>query len=224
MTFRAGWAKAVARPWNDASPDASLRLVRGSAEFVEECATALCGYGVQRVLSPPLDDSQAEVWRTAGFAPALALDVHVCDLLGRIADPSHDVVEGDEEDWVAAVAIDDASFSDEWRMGALGLAEARDATPRATFLVVRDPGLVGFVIVGAAVSTAYLQRIAVDPAARGRGIGRSLVRAACRWGAGQGAARIVLNTQPDNVVAAGLYASEGFRASPGALSVLARDC
>lgn len=224
LTFRSGWAKAVGRPWNDAVPDASLRLVRGSAEFIGECSAELCRLGVRAVLSPPLDRSQRSVWVAAGFQPELTLDVHTRDLLGGLPAPGYDVVDGDDDDWTAAVTIDDASFSDRWRMGDLGLTEAREATPRSAFLVVRDPRLVGFVIVGAAVTVAYLQRIAVAPDARRSGVGRSLVRAAEAWGAAQGATKIVLNTQPENEAAARLYAEEGFRRSPGALSVLARPC
>jgi ribosomal-protein-alanine N-acetyltransferase len=224
LTFRSGWAKAIGRPWNDAVPDASLRLVRGSAEFVDECSAELCRLGARSVLSPPLDRSQRSVWLAAGYRPELTLDVHSRDLFGALAPPAHAVVEGDDADWQAAVAVDDASFTDRWRMGELGLAEARDATPKSAFLVVRDERLLGFVIVGTAVTAAYLQRIAVAPDARRAGVGRSLVRAAVAWGAAQGATRIVLNTQPDNEAAARLYRDEGFECSPGALSVLARSC
>jgi hypothetical protein len=37
IRLRRGWAKAEARPWNDATPDASLRIIRGSAPFVDAC-------------------------------------------------------------------------------------------------------------------------------------------------------------------------------------------
>lgn len=224
LTFRSGWAKAIARPWNDARNDASLRLVRGSGEFIAECCTELCRLGVDDVLSPPLDPSQQVVWVEAGFTPELSLDIHAKDLFGPWSEPRHTVTDGTEDDWLDAVAVDDASFSDRWRMGELGLSEARDATPRSAFLVVRDTDLAGFVIVGAATTVAYLQRIAVAPDARGSGVGRSLVRAAERWGRSQGATKIVLNTQPDNHAAAKLYAGEGYQCAPGALSVLARSC
>lgn len=225
VTFRSGWAKAQARPWNTDVDDASLRLVRGSVEFLDECVEALCGFGVGRVLSPPLDRSQSAIWVGAGFEPDLPLDVHARSLVGPLSTPVHAVTDGLEADWAAAVEVDDASFDDRWRMGELGLREAKAATARSAFLVVHEGSrLVGFVIVGAAATTAYLQRLAVAPSDRGVGIGRSLVRAASRWGAAQGATSIVLNTQPDNVAAAALYAAEGFEARSGLLSVYARGC
>lgn len=223
--LRSGWGRATARPWNETSDDAALRLVRGSAGFLAECATWLCDAGADRVLTPPLDVSAQRVWRAAGFAPAIELDVFVRDLLRSVPEPVGEVVVGDAADWEAALAVDDAAFDEDWRMGRLGLAEARRSTPRSTFLATHDGDrLTGFVIVGAAVTTGYLQRLAVDPADRGRGFGRDLVRAAGRWAIGQGATRIVLNTHPDNAAAAALYRSEGYTASRGALAVLARAC
>ena len=223
--LRSGWGRATARPWNETSDDAALRLVRGSAAFLVECAVWLCEAGASRVLTPPLDVSSQRVWLAAGFAPAIELDVFVRDLLRTVPEPAREVVVGDADDWQAAIAVDDAAFDEDWRMGPLGLAEARRTTPRSEFHATRDAdSLTGFVIVGAAVSTGYLQRLAVDPADRGRGFGRDLVRAACRWAAGQGATRIILNTQPDNAAAAALYRSEGFTVSRGSLAVLARAC
>ncbi|PWI44473.1 GNAT family N-acetyltransferase [Streptomyces sp. ICBB 8177] len=59
----------------------------------------------------------------------------------------------------------------------------------------------------------------VSPAARGRGVGDSLIRAVERWGAGRGARTLRLSVMPDNTVAAALYARHGFTdtGEPGAL-------
>lgn len=215
----------MARPWNDTSPDAALRLERGSAEFLADCAAQLCAKGVHRVLSPPVDRSLSKVWTDAGFEQALVLDLHRRSLITPIPEPTHLVEEGSERDWAEAARIDDAAFGTDWRMGSLGLEEAREATPNNRFLVTRDEGrITGFAIVGQAMSTGYLQRIAVDPAAQGAGYGKSLVRATCRWASGRGALAIILNTQPDNEAAAGLYRSEGFEVTKGALSVLGKAC
>lgn len=225
VTMRSGWAKAMARPWNDTSPDAALRLERGSAEFLSQCAAQLCSKGVNRVLSPPLDRSLSKVWADAGFEQALVLDLHRRSLVTPIPQPDHHVEDGSERDWSEAARIDEAAFAPAWRMGSLGLEEARQATPNNRFLVTRDGDrLTGFAIAGQAMSTAYLQRIAVDPADHGAGYGRSLVRATCRWASQRGAVAIILNTQPDNEAAAGLYRSEGFEVTKGALAVLGKAC
>ena len=96
--------------------------------------------------------------------------------------------------------------------------------PIESFLEVRSNGRVdGFAIVGAELGASYLQRVAVDPDAQGRGLGRSLVREAQRWAGGHGAHSMLLNTQPENHRAAALYRAEGFRLLPDRLEVLRRS-
>ncbi|MQS36524.1 GNAT family N-acetyltransferase [Streptomyces katsurahamanus] len=55
-----------------------------------------------------------------------------------------------------------------------------------------------------------IQGLAVSDAARGRGIGRALLRSACDEARGQGAVRITLRVLGHNAPARALYASEGF--------------
>ena len=210
LTLRRGWAKAMARPWNDDFPGVQLRLVRGSKEFVADCATELAaGYG--QVVSPPLPGESQKLWKEAGFKPWLRLDLFSRDLHGRINPPGIPVGNGDPSDWERAIAIDRLAFEPTWRLGAAGLAESREATPRSSFLVSRkESAIVGFAIVGVAGSVSYLQRVAVHPDHQGEGTGRSLVRASLRWGQKHGASSMLLNTQPENTAAARLYMSEGF--------------
>jgi ribosomal-protein-alanine N-acetyltransferase len=81
-------------------------------------------------------------------------------------------------------------------------------------------GLAGFAITGVGVTIAYLQRLAVDPASQGRGIGRSLVRTSAKWAAREGARSLMLNTQLDNGPAIRLYETEGFEILSEPLAVL----
>lgn len=55
-----------------------------------------------------------------------------------------------------------------------------------------------------------LNDLFVDPAVRGTGAGRDLVRATCERARQAGAIRVSLATAWDNVAAQGLYESEGF--------------
>ena len=41
LSVRRGWSRAVARPWNDEAPDAAMRLIRGSHEFLGEASRRL---------------------------------------------------------------------------------------------------------------------------------------------------------------------------------------
>lgn len=220
LTLRRGWAKAMARPWNDDFPGVQLRLVRGSADFVTACSIELAAeYG--KVVSSPLPSNNQKLWIEAGYKPWLYLDLFSRDLHERTEAPSAPIVTGEAADWDAAIAIDRLSFATTWRLGATGLAESKQATPRSSFLVTRvDNSVAGFTIVGVSGSVSYLQRVAVHPDLQGRGLGRSLVRASLRWGQKHGASTMLLNTQPDNTAAASLYLSEGFVRLASGLDVL----
>lgn len=222
VRLRRGWALGRARPWHDTTPHlAALRIERGGDRFVTSCAAWLWDQGVERVLSPAMPDSQAGIWRRAGFRHHLELVVYERDLARTVEEPVHDVVILDDPALDVLAGIDDRAFDVTWQVGRLGLADAMGATPLAAVLAVREgPDPVGFAIVGEMAGIAYLQRLAVLPEYGGRGIGRSLVRASLRWSLRRGATAMLLNTQPANRVAASLYDSEGFVALGRKLHVL----
>lgn len=222
VTLRSGFAKGVARPWNDSVHDAHLRVDRGSVGFLNSAHVALTEMGAPGVASPPLPVPRMGMWQDAGFTPWLELHMYGRDVMRKPPAPKHPIVEGNADDWKSAIAIDTAAFDELWRLGPLGLSEAREATTHSTFSIVCDvPGHVaGFAIVGIGSRIGYLQRIAVDPELRGRGYGRALVRAAIRWTVEHGGTSLLLNTQPDNDRASHLYLSEGFQRIPNRLSVL----
>lgn len=120
------------------------------------------------------------------------------------------------------LAIDQASFEPRWRLGRLGLAESVSATGKSTVLRIRnDDGAVGgFAICGVSLGMGYLQRLAVAPASRSRGMGGSLVAAVVRWTRRHGARVLLVNTQSDNDQAADLYRRMGFSDVPGGLLLL----
>jgi len=64
--------------------------------------------------------------------------------------------------------------------------------------------------------SAWLEELYVEPPHRGRGIGRTLLRAACRLAARSGAAAVDLEVDAGHTRAARLYAREGFRSLPRA--------
>ena len=221
ITLRQGWAKAVARQWNEFVPDAQMRLVRGSAGFIAAATNHLLDTVALGVTSPPLPEMGANAWRKAGYHNYLHLDLFSMDLHALPKAPDHTVRSDQPGLWDDAVAIDSAAFQVRWRLGSVGLAEARDATTRSAFLTLEDEDrLAGFAIVGVAGPVSYLQRVAVLPEARGFGYGRSLVRASAQWGRARGGRSMLLNTQPDNEAAAALYQSEGFHKLPAGLNVL----
>ena len=112
-----------------------------------------------------------------------------------------------------------------WRLGALGLRDALDATPVRQFRATRsdtEPTLTGYAITGRAGDQGYLQRIAVHPETRRLGIGHALVADAMHWLWRQGVTRSFVNTQLENDAALALYESFGFYILPTGLAVMGR--
>jgi GNAT superfamily N-acetyltransferase len=222
LTFRRGWARAEARPWNDAETAASLRLVRGGSGFLQACAGELCRLGAPRVLSPPLPASARRLWESAGFADYLNLALMRLSLDEQPRSPDHLVVEARDTPIETLLSIDRAAFTPFWRFDAHGMREAIEATTSSTTLLIRDAagGATGFAVVGFGSAISYLQRVAVHPDWQGRGMGRSLVRVAARKARAAGARVMLLNTQFDNIPALRLYEQEGFVTLPEPLSLL----
>jgi ribosomal protein S18 acetylase RimI-like enzyme len=124
----------------------------------------------------------------------------------------------------AVLALDDAAFDTFWRLGALGLRDALDATPVHQFRVTRDAErLTGYAITGRAGNQGYLQRVAVHPDAQRQGCGSALVADALHWLRRHGAVRAFVNTQLENHAALSLYESFGFNVLPAGLAVLGRS-
>ncbi len=117
----------------------------------------------------------------------------------------------------ACVDVDRRAFGADQCFDRLDLLAALDATSRSRLRVVPTPGhdatrahLAGFAITGRAGPRGYLQRVAVDPAHAGRGLGTALVVDALRWCRSRGVAKVVVNTGTDNRRALALYRRLGF--------------
>lgn len=224
VRLRRGWAKGEARPWNDATPDASLRVIRGGAPFVDACSQYLLGMGVPSILSPPMPGSAARTWETVGFERFVPLALMRLNLAHQPPTPDHLVAKG-APDIELMLDIDRAAFDEFWRFDRAGLSEAIDATTNNIILTIAGPEgpPVAYAVVGLGQAISYLQRLAVHPDWQGRGMGRSLVRVATRAARTAGTRAMVLNTQQDNTAAIALYESEGFAVQPEPLAVLRRE-
>jgi ribosomal-protein-alanine N-acetyltransferase len=126
-------------------------------------------------------------------------------------------------DLETAARIDRSAFPSGWSNDTAALAEIRRATPQQRSRVaVVDGAVGGFAITGRAGVTGYLQRLAVDPGHRRRGLARRLVDDALDWLARRGAVTVLVNTGVDNGAALDLYRSVGFRRRPDGLAVMER--
>ena len=90
--------------------------------------------------------------------------------------------------------------------------ERLDATRERCWVAERDGGRLGAVfLVRKAPGVAQLRLLIVEPAARGLGLGKRLVRACIRFARAKGYRKLVLWTQSELAAARGIYVAEGFR-------------
>lgn len=123
-----------------------------------------------------------------------------------------------------SAAIDGRSFARTWSNDAAALADIMSATPHHRSRSIHQDGrMVAFSISGRADRTGYIQRLAVDPSARRRGLARVLVIDALRWMQRRDVERAMVNTASDNAAALALYRSLGFEAREEPLLILERE-
>ncbi|MGQ0849901.1 MAG: GNAT family N-acetyltransferase [Actinomycetota bacterium] len=223
IELSAGWARAVARPWNDDLPAVALRLERGSSRFLAACADRAVQWSPE-VLSPALLPTATRVWLDAGFVESSRMLLFERPVTAIGPDPKAEATRlkaGGIEPIDDLIRVDDLSFPPRWRLGRLGLIESAAATPRA--VVHRDcddDDLIGFAISGTSLGIGYLQRLAVVPDHRRSGVATALVRAALDRARRHGARTMLVNTQPENQAAAALYERMGFSSVPDGLVLL----
>ena len=122
-----------------------------------------------------------------------------------------------------AAEIDRRSFSSPWANDVSALADIMTATPyHRSRSVHLDGRMVAFSISGRADRLGYVQRLAVDPSARRRGLAHVLLDDALRWMQRRGVSQALVNTTTDNRAALTLYESLGFERQPGELLILER--
>jgi ribosomal protein S18 acetylase RimI-like enzyme len=123
-----------------------------------------------------------------------------------------------------AAVIDRSAFPAPWANNSAALHDIVTATPRYRARCVRHNGqMVAFSISGRASTWGYLQRIAVDPSARRRGLAHLLVVDALDWMRRRNVERVLVNTATDNTAALALYQSLGFVERPERLTILERS-
>jgi GNAT superfamily N-acetyltransferase len=123
-----------------------------------------------------------------------------------------------------AAALDARSFVGSWPNDAAAIRDIMDATPQHRSRVAMLGGrMVGFSVNGRAGRVGYIQRLAVDPDVRRRGVGRVLVVDALTWMHRRQLDDALVNTGSDNTAALELYRGLGFVELPEPLLVLERD-
>lgn len=203
-------------------------------EWVQRLVESLAAAGVSRITTPAIEAPVAPVWRGAGFEirdrlVVLRLDLTAGDAPGRWAAPPPGagwrLVRAPAHRPATVLSIDHASFGVRWRMDAARLADARRATPVSRLRVAVSPSgtPAGYHLTGRAARRGYLQRLAVTPAHAGRGVGRWLLADALGWLVRRRVREAVVNTEPTNTTALGLYHRAGFVPAGPGLVVMTRS-
>lgn len=122
-----------------------------------------------------------------------------------------------------AAEIDERSFGSPWSNDAAALGDIVDATPQTRSRCIRREGrMAAFAISGRAGRTGYVQRLAVDPDVRRRGLASILLADSVAWMRRHHVTSALVNTAIDNEPATSLYRSFGFVERPERLRILER--
>ena len=111
----------------------------------------------------------------------------------------------------ACAAIHRFGFAHPWSAGEFASLLASPATLASAALDPRTGRLRGFALSRLAADEAEILTVAVDPALRGYGVGRDLMREHLARAALSGVRTIFLEVDPDNQAAVALYRRFGFR-------------
>jgi GNAT superfamily N-acetyltransferase len=183
--------------------------------------------GFHDVLTAALTDAEQQFFRAAGFSVHERLHLLQHDLR-NVSPPDRRkprVALRRLHRWHhrALLDVDARAFDSFWKLDRANLLEAIQATPATRVVGAFTPGLTGYAVTGLAADHGYLQRLAVEPATQGRGVGTALVEDALAWLVERGATGASVNTQEQNVRALSLYERVGFEPVNPGLAVLRYD-
>jgi GNAT superfamily N-acetyltransferase len=228
LRWRGGWARIA--PWPGPERDVAHLTVGTetppSYEVVDRCLTRLRLAGYGGVVTNALTAADCLPFVDAGFRVRERLHLLEHDLSDLPA-PGGGTRRARRGDRPGVLDLDRRAFDPAWRLsGPSGFDDAVRATPVARVRVAdvggAPPAPVAYAITGRAGAQGYVQRVAVDPAARRTGWGRTLVADGLHWLRRRGTRRVLVNTQLGNAPALSLYEACGFRRLPVGLCVLAR--
>jgi ribosomal protein S18 acetylase RimI-like enzyme len=190
-----------------------------TSDGVRALCAALADEGVRRAVTNAMSPAEAAPFLDAGFRIRSELD-----LLGRplTEPPPRGAPTQRGRDRAAVLALDHLAF-DVDAFDTAALDAALHATTAARLRIVGPASAPhGYAITGAAGRRGYVQRLAVHPDARRRGVGTTLLLDGLRWARRRGAREAVVNTNRANTAARSLYEAHGFVDLPTGLVVLER--
>lgn len=227
-TVSAAGAKLRVRPWRGGRGTAELTAVPAGAvvppALVELALDRARSRGYDHVVTPALPRTEWRPYLDSGFTVREELHLLGHDLLDLPARPHLDrsarLRRVQRRDRERVLAVDHAAFDPFWRLDADALDDAVRATPSVRFRM--DASGRGYALTGRSGDRGYVQRLAVDPAAQGHGLGTALVLDGLWWLRRWRVREALVNTQAANEGAVRLYERLGFRRRREGLAVLER--
>ena len=225
LRFGDSWARIA--PWRGGGAAAHLVVgpdVGVSPAVIQCCVDRARTSGYDSVLTSAVSPAESGVFVDAGFEIRERLHLLALDLTSAPVPAALPLHKATRRDRPEVLELDNLSFDEFWRLGAVGLKDAITATPTSRFRVGHDADerVRAYAITGLAGRNGYLQRIAVHPDVRRQGWGHALVADALGWLWKHGTDRAYVNTQLENHRAIALYESFGFAVLPAGLCVLGR--
>lgn len=225
-TVAARGVRLRVRPWRGRHDTAELAAVPAGVvvppDLVALALERARDRGYDHVVTPALPAFEWRPYLDCGFGVREELHLLTHDMLDLPPRPTLDrgsrLRRVHHRDRARILAIDHAAFQPFWRLDAEALEDAVRATPSTRFRMDREGR--GYALTGRAGDRGYLQRLAVDPGAEGRGLGAALVIDGLWWLRRWRVRQALVNTQTDNQRAVALYERLGFRRRRHGLAVL----
>ena len=168
--------------------------------------------GLKWVAGIPLRRWFAELLREAGFEEVVRVVVleHSCSIITPQVSQSVDIRAMNLEDLDEVHTIDMAAFSPVWIYSRQAIERAFQKAAWATVAVAAGKP-VGYQISTTSPVGGHLARLAVLPKFQHQGIGFALVQNMLSFFNHQGAHKVTVNTQSDNLASLVLYRKAGFQ-------------
>ena len=196
-------------------------------DVLDQVLSRLNRHGYRSVITAALGTSERDVLIAAGFDVREELSLLRHGLGSRLPErhwcqrlPTR---RGRNRDMVELLRLDSEVFTPFWHLDLDGFREALAATRLSRLRISGRTEMTAYSMTGWTGPQGYLQRLAVDPAHQGRGIGTMLVAEALYWLRRKRAQSAFVNTQLHNDGALALYQKCGFELQRERLAVLGMD-